>query len=183
MDEETEALLKLQRLIAQQLTASNPSVASSQNSSQAAEFGIDDIDIARSRETLIRKRLSQTRHCLPRTARALEIDYERLFRIYAGSHHTNGPDAIKFDALSFAEWLGRSAIAHNVSKPITELAQWESIPYCDLHRKFLLRVFRFQWQVHTWDDLASSPIKARNSWCVLRWFGLKRIFSFPTRLL
>lgn len=66
---------------------------------------LDQQELDRAAETLIRKRLSQTRWLMPESVKSIGKDYRRLFREYSKSHHFDGHRAILLDAVHFADWM------------------------------------------------------------------------------
>lgn len=99
------------------------------------------VDLDRSRETLLRKRISQTRALLPKTAASLGTDFQKWFREFADKHHFNGLHAISQDTIAFAYWL---SVKKTDRLWIGQLARWESIDcHWPLARTFI-KFFRFE---------------------------------------
>ena len=78
---------------------------------QKGDGSIDDLmpqsqeELDRSSETLIRKRISQTRGLFPISAKMLGKSFKSVFREYAASHHFNGHQALLLDAIHFGDWM------------------------------------------------------------------------------
>lgn len=85
---------------------------------------LSKVDLDQSRETLIQKRISQTRNLLPRTAAWMGPPFVEQFREFADTRHFNGPYAIAREAVSFANWL----VTRKLASPwLGQLARWESM--------------------------------------------------------
>ena len=95
--EQLQELERLQAALAKRLVFWNRSLES-----DSAE--LDSAELDRASETLLRKRISQTRSLLPESTKLLGREYRREFREYAKSHHFDGHRAILFDAIHFADW-------------------------------------------------------------------------------
>lgn len=89
---------------------------------KASLADLDQDEIDRSAETLIRKRLSQTRSSLPWSAILLGDTFSREFRLFAASHFFHGTDAIYRDAIEFARWLARR---HPEPPWLQDALRWE----------------------------------------------------------
>jgi len=131
---------------------------------------LSSIELEQSRETLLRKRISQTRHLFPRTASAMGTRFDQSFREFAAKHHFNGSNAIAMDAIAFSKWLGKTKI----TLPwMGQLALWESM---DCHwplAKNYVKFFRFQYDF-TCPFEAGEPRRRRSYWCCLRVFAWSR---------
>ena len=113
-------LLELQSLIAHRLTESGPP-----NSSDGSTT-LDPLELQRSREILVRKRISQTRHLLPKTSEAIGPLFAAHFREFASSHHSNGSNAIIKDAMLFSKWM---SVKGDPLQAMAELANSELRPH------------------------------------------------------
>ena len=170
MAQEDDSLRQIQAEIARVLT--EPRTASIDGDSLMLSVS----DLEQSRETLIRKRISQTRHLLPRTALAMGLNFNSIFREFASTHHFNGSNAIALDAIMFARWLSETKTG---TPWVRQLALWESMDCYWSTAKFYLRFFRFQY------DFASpfesgEPRPRRSCWCCLRvlnWSRKQRLFG------
>jgi len=80
-------------------------------------------DFRRAAETLIRKRISQTKSLLPLSSEILGSDFATHFRQFASNYHFNGPQAILLDGLHFSDWLLRNA--QNLSPACQDALRWE----------------------------------------------------------
>jgi hypothetical protein len=174
------SLEELQKALAQSLIdpsepvtmASRESVGANQR--QMAESllaGISEEDLCRSRQTLWRKRLSQTRSLLPRTTTALAQYHEPLFRTYVTKHHFSGWRAPLLDAIAYSQFLEDR---RELPVWVQELARWEAFPYrWRLSRNFIrgmsLRYAVYQPAIHI--TLESEPANRRTLWLGFRLFG------------
>ncbi|MFM8216177.1 MAG: hypothetical protein ACKN82_16265, partial [Pirellula sp.] len=98
----------------------------------------------RATETLIRKRLSQTRSLLSESVKCIGKDYRRLFREYSRTHHFDGHRAILLDAVHFADWM--LARVNNQTDPdakkLVDSLRWEQ-ELCRLRlSRFRVRLIR-----------------------------------------
>lgn len=105
---------------------------------------LDQQELDRAAETLIRKRLSQTRSLLAESVKFIGKDYRRLFREYSRSHHFDGHRAILLDAVHFADWM--LARVNNQTDPsarkLAESLRWEQ-ELCRLRlSRFRVRLIR-----------------------------------------
>ena len=133
-------------------------------------------DLEQSRETLIRKRISQTRQLLPRTALATGPDFNRMFREFASTHHFNGSNAIVMDAIAFARWLREAKIA---MPWVRQLALWESMDCYWPTARIYVKFFRFQYDFMSPFE-SGEPRTRRSFWCCLRvfnWSRKRRLFG------
>ena len=92
-------------------------------------LALDSIELDRAAETLVRKRISQTRSLLPESCKLLGNEYRRLFREYAQAHHFDGHRAILHDADRFAKWLLRELSSDRLkqiaSSHLRDALRWE----------------------------------------------------------
>ncbi len=170
MAQEDDSLRQVQVEIARVLTES-----------RTAPIGCDSLklsasDLEQSRETLVRKRISQTRHLLPRTALAMGLKFNIVFRDFASTHHFNGSNAIAMDAIAFARWLSETKIA---MPWVRQLALWESMDCYWAIAKIHVKFFRFQYDF-TSPFESGEPRKRRSCWyCwrVFAWSRKRRLFG------
>lgn len=134
--------------------------------------GIDPEELLRSRQVLFRKRLSQVRHLLPRTAAALAEQYSLLFRDYHSQHRFEGHRAPMLDAIQFANWLQNTP---NLPSWKKELAKWESLPvqWIAFERWIALQVFHYNFDTA---EPQSIPPKRRSLWIAWRFGKRGRIW-------
>ncbi|MFM8263906.1 MAG: hypothetical protein ACKN9S_16630 [Pirellula sp.] len=107
-------------------------------------FDFDPKELDRATETLIRKRLSQTRSLLSESVKCIGKDYRRLFREYSRTHHFDGHRAILLDAVHFADWM--LARVNNQTDPdakkLVDSLRWEQ-ELCRLRlSRFRVRLIR-----------------------------------------
>jgi hypothetical protein len=110
---------------------------------------LDPQEIARSAETLIRKRLSQTRSALRGTSKLLGDEFAKEFREFASTHFFSGPDAIWKDAIEFSRWLARR---HKEPEWLLDLLRWEYERCCWESQRFCFSLFRLRYRVVEWID-------------------------------
>lgn len=176
-DEERDRLKIQQAALAKALTRSTEEQASLQEASLA---GLDAGEIARSAETLVRKRISQTRSVLRGTARILGEEFPTEFRVFAATHFFNGPDAIWQDAVEFTQWLARRR-----SQPawLRDTLKWERARCLWEYRTSCFSLFRLRYSIAAWLDKA-GPIEpeSMNQWVLVWRFGrLGGIRAYPRR--
>ena len=185
-DSDKDQLLRLQIYVAKRLTDStDSSILEDTNPVLPGNATLPvnsprDEDLARSRETLIRKRISQTRHLMPLTAETLGPRFGPLFRQSAERNHVNGKNAIVRDALLFAEWLKRREVADSAAQDecvqmAIQLATWETMGFACKSRSLCIRFARFDWDFGSWSDRTKLPKKRCTWWCVLRVLGFRRM--------
>lgn len=157
------SLKELQRALAARLTSSDASLDKERTPALLADFDADELD--QSRETLIRKRLGQIATLMPRTRRALGVDYDRLCRLFIDQHHFQGIQALQLDAIHFARWL-------NVQKEIEpwklDTAAWEGLRLQWMMCSGFVRIRRFR---HLADDAADNgqpSLPQRSTWIAIR---------------
>lgn len=80
-------------------------------------------EFRRAAETLIRKRISQTKSLLPLSSEILGSAFATHFRQFATNHHFNGPQAILLDGLHFSNWLLQNP--QNLSPACQDALRWE----------------------------------------------------------
>lgn len=125
--EQHQELERLQAALAKRLVFSNRSLDS--DSTELARAELDSAELDRASETLLRKRISQTRSLLPESTKHLGREYRREFREYAQSHHFDGHRAILLDAIHFADWKLYRLAREQESKPdshkLRDALRWE----------------------------------------------------------
>lgn len=125
--EQHQELERLQAALAKRLVFSNRSLDS--DSTELARAELDSAELDRASETLLRKRISQTRSLLPESTKHLGREYRREFREYAQSHHFDGHRAILLDAIHFADWKLYRLAKEQESKPdshkLRDALRWE----------------------------------------------------------
>lgn len=148
---------------------------------------LDPEEIARSAETLIRKRLSQTRSALRGTSMLLGDEFAKTFREFASTHFFSGSDAIWRDPIEFARWLARRR-----TEPawLIDLLRWEHERCCWESRRFYFSLFRLRYRVAEWIDGLSmnttrnDPPLRGNQWIIVWRFGHRGgIRAIPRRHL
>lgn len=125
--EQHQELERLQAALAKRLVFSNRSLDS--DSAELARAEVDSAELDRASETLLRKRISQTRSLLPESTKHLGREYRGEFREYAQSHHFDGHRAILLDAIHFADWKLYRLAREQESKPdshkLRDALRWE----------------------------------------------------------
>ena len=170
MADEDDSLRQMQIEIARVLTESRTAPI------DCDSLKISDGDLEQSRETLVRKRISQTRNLLPQTALAMGLNFNRMFREFASTHHFNGGNAIAMDAIEFARWLSKTKIA---IPWVRQLALWESMDCYWSTARIYVRFFRFHYDF-TSPFESGEPRKQRSCWCcwrVFSWSRKRRLFG------
>ena len=123
--EQHQELERLQAALAKRLVFSNRSL----DSAELARAEVDTAELDRASETLLRKRISQTRSLLPESTKHIGREYRREFREYAKSHHFDGHRAILLDAIHFADWKLYRLAKEQESKPdshkLRDALRWE----------------------------------------------------------
>lgn len=172
-DKEIAELQQQQANLARRLTEAS----GVQSQTNLHSPNIDSLQLLAHRETLVRKRIHQTSTLLPYCHRALGRDFEKYFREFALTHHFNSVDAIRLDALHFANWL-----AAKVS-PIPWLASCIRFDRTRLEFQHTNR-----WSVKTlWLDFAlqhwkldeSQPNKKATVWIFLNSGSKQRVWHWP----
>ncbi len=115
-------LKEMQQALATHLTKPHSMETNGEQASLLSAFDADELK--QSRETLVRKRLSQIASLLPRTRQALGSGYAQLCRGFISQHHFQGFRAPQLDAIHFARWLARQS---NVHRWQIDLAAWEAL--------------------------------------------------------
>lgn len=147
--EQHQELERLQAALAKRLVFSNRSLDS--DSTELARAELDSAELDRASETLLRKRISQTRSLLPESTKHLGREYRGEFREYAQSHHFDGHRAILLDAIHFADWKLYRLAREQESKPdshkLRDALRWEQ-ELCRVRlSRFRLRLIRIGSEV------------------------------------
>lgn len=167
-DDDREKLRRVQASIAQALRSDRGILAETATGPEPVRL-LHAEELRQAAEVLIRKRLSQTRACLPIATFLLGSDYESLFRAFASDHFFPGQDAIWQDAIEFArhtlaskdlERWHRDAFRWELSR-----CQWE-------YRSYLVTAVKTQTTFRESLHLApgSVPTRSPRLWCFWR-FG------------
>jgi hypothetical protein len=173
IENERAELEQLQYEIERRLT--QPIDASS--ASFKTPFLKQESGLARSRETLIRKRVSQARHLLPITVAQIGTHFNELFREFAERNHFNGKDAIHQDALRFVRWLTVRPVAALDglnAEMVLQVAERETMHIACRTRQFYVRFHRFDWEIGNRTDSSNPPKKRRTYWCVFKVLRMQR---------
>ena len=152
--EQHQELERLQAALAKRLVFWNRSLDSDSAELARAELDsaeLDSAELDRASETLLRKRISQTRSLLPESTKHLGREYRREFREYAQSHHFDGHRAILLDAIHFADWklyrLAREQDSKPDSHKLRDALRWEQ-ELCRMRlSRFRLRLMRIGSEV------------------------------------
>ena len=154
--EQHQELERLQAALAKRLVFSNRSLDS--DSTELARAELDSAELDRASETLLRKRISQTRSLLPESTKHLGREYRGEFREYAQSHHFDGHRAILLDAIHFADWKLYRLAREQESKPdshkLRDALRWEQELCRARLSRFRLRLIRIgsevRWVFRCW---------------------------------
>ena len=142
--EQHQELERLQAALAKRLVFSNRSLDS--DSAELARAELDSAELDRASETLLRKRISQTRSLLPESTKHIGREYRREFREYAKNHHFDGHRAILLDAIHFADWKLYRLAREQESKPdshkLRDALRWEQELCRARLSRFRLRLMR-----------------------------------------
>ena len=147
--EQHQELERFQAALAKRLVFSNRSLDS--DSAELARAEVDSAELDRASETLLRKRISQTRSLLPESTKHLGREYRGEFREYAQCHHFDGHRAILLDAIHFADWKLYRLAKEQESKPdsnkLRDALRWEQ-ELCRVRlSRFRLRIMRIGSEV------------------------------------
>lgn len=134
--------------------------------------GLDPEEIARSAETLIRKRISQTRSALQGTSKLLGDEFAKEFREFASTHFFNGPDAIWRDAIEFARWVARR---RKEPEWFSDLLRWEHERCLWESQRFYFSVFRLRYRVVEWIHGSSDHGRGEPPVRSVHWIFLWRL--------
>lgn len=167
--EDLERLRKQQIALARALT--QPSTSSPIQETSLSHLDLEEV--ARSAETLIRKRLSQTSSALRGTSMLLRDEFAKEFREFASTHFFNGTDAIWRDAIEFSRWLARRR-----KEPawLSDLLRWEHERCCWESQRLYFSLFRLRYRVAEWidgrsDNSRDAPPVLSNQWIFIWRFG------------
>lgn len=126
--------------------------------------GISIDQLRRSRTTLLRKRISQTRRLMPHTVRVLGERYRASFGEFAASHHFRGFEAPLFDALYFGQWLCQR---QELPVWVGDLARWESLRF--VRQALVVLPLRYRvWHACRNLSFSNPPDRRRSLWIALR---------------
>lgn len=165
------SLKELQQALAVALTSNNglpgqhPVQDSRQDSGQDLLVGFDPVELQQSRETLVRKRLSQIASLMPKTQASLQVDYEPWCRAYIDQSHFQGFQAPQLDAIHFVRWL--KATRHIAGWRL-EVAVWEAMRVEWGISKFLFRIKIFRYDVLRSIADGIEPPARRSVWIAVR---------------
>jgi hypothetical protein len=138
---------------------------------------IDSPQLHAHRETLVRKRIHQTSTLLPYCHRALDNEFEKYFREFALAHHFNSVDAIRLDALHFANWLAAKA------RPIPWLASCIRLDRTRIEiqhsTRWGVKILRLDYALHHWKLDQSQPNKKATVWIFLNSGSKLRVWLWP----
>lgn len=167
--DDRERLRKQQIALARFLTQPGTSLANQEPSLSS----LDPEEVVRSAETLIRKRLSQTRSALRGTSILLRDEFAKEFRKFASTHFFSGPDAIWRDAIEFARWLARR---RNEPAWLFDLLRWEMERCLWESSRFHFSLFRLRYRVAEWIDgvgktTRDEPPHRSSQWILVWRFG------------
>lgn len=177
MSADREALRQQQTALARALTGQEASV---RNPIEPCLSGLDRDELARAAETLIRKRVSQTRAALRKSAAILGERFGSEFRVFAQTHFFSGPDAIWKDAIEFSRWLARR---HPDPDWLRDTLKWERAQCLWQSRRFYLSLLRLRYELEPWNEQWKDKHPPRHWQLLLLWRVGKRgsIFRFPRR--
>jgi hypothetical protein len=171
MADDTPPLAELQRAMASQLVAKG-------GNEEFLKGEVNEGDLERFRETLIRKRISQTRGCLPLSTKRLGEQYVTMFRKFAENYQPYGDKAILQEAYDFARYLIQQlGNEHNPSieiRGIVGLLEYESLMVrWQLNRCFFVRC-NLDIRIMSWiqRDLDGDPEFGKTkvtAWRLGRW--------------
>jgi hypothetical protein len=131
----------------------------------ASTLSIDQQQLDDSRETLFRKRQSQTAACLPRTAAILKQDFFSEYRSFAESYQPSGAKAIMDEAIAFATHIQK----HHVLEGWKADAVRYDLLHCRWKRNnFFCTIRRLTFDIPGWlPDNTEQPRK--RSLLVIAW--------------
>lgn len=113
----------------------------------ASTLSIDQQQLNDSRETLFRKRQSQTAACLPRTAAILKPNFSHAYRSFAEGYQPNGSKAILDEAIAFASHIEKHHVLKGWKADAVRydllLCQWK-------RRKFFFNMQRLTYDIPGW---------------------------------
>ncbi len=137
------SLIEMQQALARRLTQSSSTTVPLCESGPLSEF--DSAELTRSRETLLRKRISQLAHSLPRTKQTLGDQFQTFSRTYFNTQQFQGQYEPLWDAIYFGRWLIRSSETNRITK---NLAAWETL-HCEWYvRKFWIGLRKLTIDIH-----------------------------------
>lgn len=160
------SLKELQHALATRLTAAPKAPSVAFDRGLLVEF--DEAELQQSRETLVRKRLSQIASLLPRTRQALNADYMSLCRAFIDEHHFQGFHAPQLDAIHFAQWL---KVQPSVALWQVELANWEALRVEWFISSYWFRIKLFHFDLNNEWIEGVEPPRAGSLWMAFRFAG------------
>lgn len=177
---EREQLRRLQERLTRQLVFGDreTSLPASIDDSTIAPLQLptDKEALKRAAECLIRKRLSQTAHLLPKSRRLLGNSFGPEFRRFAFEHPLKGHQAIARDAIAFSRWeglrckRGESMYRGEIAKLLDALRLEGDACEWGISNAFL-RVVRLRFDIPGWNgNGVGANIEQRPRWVLLwRW--------------
>jgi hypothetical protein len=134
----------------------------------ASTLSIDQQQLDDSRETLFRKRQSQTAACLPRTAAILKPHFFSEYRSFAGGYQPNGSKAILDEAIAFARYIQKRHVLERWKADAVRydlmLCRWK-------RNKFFFTIQRLTYDIPGWSPDHNEQPRER-SLLVIAWrFG------------
>lgn len=163
MSADREALRQQQAALARALTGQQ---AGDRNRTDPGLAGLDAVELARATETLIRKRISQTRAALRKSATILGERFAAEFRVFARTHFYSGPDAIWRDAIEFSRWLARR---HAKPDWLRDTLKWERAQ-CQWHsRRIYFSLMQLRYELEPWSEQSENQSPPRRWQLLLLW--------------
>ncbi len=160
---ERQSLSDRQRALAQRLTRSN---SPNHREPFSRLDDLDQLQIKQAIETLVRKRISQTRELLPLSAGFMGLKFAEQFREYSCLYHWNGHRALWLDALGFANWLKRQG---GLEPWLIDSLRRESIQIRWQISRVYFSFARLRYEVDRLKAISeSTPIQRRSSY-ILAW--------------
>jgi len=165
--EDVEREIEKLRIDQETLAAKLLNVRTNTNADATALF-IDQQQLDDSRETLFRKRQSQTVACLPRTKAILKQDFFNVYRSFAESYQPNGAKAILDEAIAFALHIQK----HHVLEGWKADAARYDLLLCRWKRnKFFFTIRRLSFDIPGWSS-ESAELPRMKSLLIIAWrFG------------
>lgn len=165
--EDVEREIEKLRIDQETLAAKLLNVQTNTNTDAAALF-IDQQQLDDSRETLFRKRQSQTASCLPRTTAILKQDFFSEYRSFAESYQPTGAKAILDEAIAFAVHIQKHHLLEgwkaNAARYDLLLCRWK-------RNKFFFTIERLSFDIPGWSP-ESAERPRRKSLLIIAWrFG------------
>lgn len=134
----------------------------------AAALFIDQQQLDNSRETLFRKRQSQTAACLPRTTAILKRDFFSEYRIFAESYRPNGAKSILDEAIAFALHIQKYYLLGGWK---SDAARYDLLLCRWKRNKFFLTIQRLSFDIPGWSP-ENAELPRMKSLVIIAWrFG------------